>query len=45
MAFINEFEVLRHCLLLSGLNLIYALRTKTDVRHLSTDPDYVAYTN
>ncbi|MBU3566941.1 isoprenylcysteine carboxylmethyltransferase family protein [Polynucleobacter alcilacus] len=45
MAGMNEFEVLRHCLLLLGLNLIYALRAKTEERHLSADPDYVAYAN
>jgi hypothetical protein len=45
MAGMNEFEVLRHCLLLLGLNLIYALRAKTEERHLSADLDYVAYAN
>lgn len=34
---------LRHCMLLLGLNLIYALRAKTEEWHLSRDPDYVAY--
>lgn len=36
-------EVLRHCLLLLGLNGIYALRAKTEEWHLSRDTDYVAY--
>jgi protein-S-isoprenylcysteine O-methyltransferase Ste14 len=36
-------EALRHCLLLLGLNAMYALRAKTEERHLSADPDYVAY--
>ena len=36
-------EVLRHCLLLLGLNGIYALRAKTEEWHLSRDADYVAY--
>lgn len=36
-------ETLRHCLLLLGLNLIYALRAKTEEWHLSRDADYVRY--
>jgi hypothetical protein len=36
-------EVLRHSLLLVGFNLIYWFRAKTEERHLSADPDYVAY--
>ena len=36
-------ETLRHCLLLLGLNGIYALRAKTEEWHLSRDPDYVRY--
>ena len=36
-------EVLRHCLLLLGLNGIYLLRAKTEERHLSRDADYVRY--
>ena len=36
-------ETLRHCVLLLGLNGIYLLRAKTEERHLSRDPDYVAY--
>lgn len=36
-------ETLRHCVLLLGLNGIYLLRAKTEERHLSRDPHYVAY--
>jgi len=36
-------ETLRHCLLLLGLNGIYAMRAKTEEWHLSRDPDYVSY--
>ena len=36
-------EVLRHCLLLLGLNGIYLLRAKTEEWHLSRDPDYLQY--
>ena len=36
-------ETLRHCLLLAALNLVYLARAKTEERHLSRDPDYVAY--
>lgn len=36
-------EALRHCLLLGALNFIYVLRAWTEERHLSRDPDYVAY--
>lgn len=36
-------ETLRHCLLLLALNGIYAMRAMTEERHLSQDPDYVAY--
>jgi protein-S-isoprenylcysteine O-methyltransferase Ste14 len=36
-------ESVRHCLLLLGLNLIYVMRAKTEERHLSRDPVYVAY--
>jgi hypothetical protein len=36
-------ESLRHCLLLLMLNGIYFLRARTEERHLSWDPDYVAY--
>lgn len=34
---------LRHCLLLGLLNGVYYLRAKTEERHLSSDPAYVAY--
>jgi hypothetical protein len=34
---------LRHCLLLLLLNGIYLLRARTEERHLSRDPVYVAY--
>ncbi|VVE47740.1 hypothetical protein PPN31114_04517 [Pandoraea pneumonica] len=36
-------EALRHCLLLLGVNGIYAMRAWTEERHLSRDPVYVAY--
>ncbi len=36
-------ETLRHCLLLLCLNCIYALRAKTEERHLSMDPVYEQY--
>jgi protein-S-isoprenylcysteine O-methyltransferase Ste14 len=36
-------ETLRRCLLLLGLNAIYFLRARTEERHLSRDPIYVAY--
>ncbi len=36
-------EVLRHSLLLLGINLIYVMRAKTEEWHLSRDPDYVQY--
>jgi hypothetical protein len=36
-------EALRHCLLLLGLNGLYALRAITEERHLARDPVYVAY--
>jgi protein-S-isoprenylcysteine O-methyltransferase Ste14 len=34
---------LRHCCLLGLLNTVYYLRAKTEERHLSRDPKYVAY--
>ena len=34
----------KHSLMLLGLNGLYALRAWTEERHLSRDPDYVAYT-
>jgi len=36
-------EAIRHCLLLLCVNLIYFLRARTEERHLSKDPDYIAY--
>lgn len=35
----------RNCLLLLGVNAIYFLRAKTEERHLSRDPAYVAYSD
>jgi hypothetical protein len=36
-------EALRHSLLLGCVNTIYFLRARTEERHLSRDPTYVAY--
>jgi len=36
-------EILRHCLLLLGLNAIYLVRAKTEEWHLSRDAGYVRY--
>lgn len=36
---------IRQCLMLAILNYIYYLRAKTEERHLSADPDYIAYCN
>ena len=36
-------EALRHCALLGGLNFIYFVRARTEERHLSQTPEYVAY--
>jgi protein-S-isoprenylcysteine O-methyltransferase Ste14 len=36
-------EAVRNCLLLFGVNFIYFLRARTEERHLSRDPAYVAY--
>lgn len=36
-------EALRHCTLLTGLNFIYFVRARTEERHLSRSPEYVAY--
>ena len=36
-------DALRACLMLSLLSLIYYLRARTEERHLSRDPAYVAY--
>jgi protein-S-isoprenylcysteine O-methyltransferase Ste14 len=37
------FEGLRHSILLGCINTIYFLRARTEERHLSRDPDYIAY--
>jgi protein-S-isoprenylcysteine O-methyltransferase Ste14 len=34
---------IRHCVALACVNTIYFLRARTEERHLSRDPDYVAY--
>jgi hypothetical protein len=39
----STHEVVRHCLMLLCLNAIYFLRARTEERHLSRDPQYVAY--
>ncbi len=36
-------ETLRLCLMLAANNVIYFMRARTEERHLSRDPDYVAY--
>jgi protein-S-isoprenylcysteine O-methyltransferase Ste14 len=36
-------SALRNCLLLALLNLVYYARARTEERHLSRDPTYVAY--
>jgi protein-S-isoprenylcysteine O-methyltransferase Ste14 len=36
-------QAIRHCLLLVGVNVIYFLRARTEERHLSRDPVYIAY--
>jgi protein-S-isoprenylcysteine O-methyltransferase Ste14 len=36
-------EAVRRCLLLGVINFIYFMRAKTEERHLSRDPAYVAY--
>lgn len=36
-------DSVRHCLLLGMLNVVYFLRARTEERHLSRDPQYVAY--
>lgn len=36
-------EMIRNCLILLCVNFIYFLRAKTEERHLSRDPTYVAY--
>ncbi|HZU81762.1 MAG TPA: isoprenylcysteine carboxylmethyltransferase family protein [Polyangiaceae bacterium] len=37
------WEAVHHCLALGCINMIYFLRARTEERHLSRDPDYVAY--
>jgi isoprenylcysteine carboxyl methyltransferase (ICMT) family protein YpbQ len=37
------YEGLRNCLVLGLVNLVYYLRARTEEKHLSKDPDYVAY--
>jgi protein-S-isoprenylcysteine O-methyltransferase Ste14 len=39
----DGFTAVRHCLLLLLLNGVYFLRARTEERHLSRDPTYVAY--
>ncbi len=36
-------DAIRHSLLLGCINTIYFLRARTEEKHLSRDPDYVAY--
>jgi protein-S-isoprenylcysteine O-methyltransferase Ste14 len=36
-------DALRHCAMLLCINAIYFLRARTEERHLSADPTYVAY--
>lgn len=36
-------EALRFCLLMVGVNAVYYLRARTEERHMSHDPAYVAY--
>jgi protein-S-isoprenylcysteine O-methyltransferase Ste14 len=40
---IGLLDAVRHCVLLAFLNLIYFLRARTEERHLSRDPAYLAY--
>lgn len=40
---IGAADALRNCLLLACLNGVYFLRARTEERHLSADPTYVAY--
>jgi protein-S-isoprenylcysteine O-methyltransferase Ste14 len=37
------YEAIRNCCLLGLINLVYFLRARTEERHLSRDPEYVAY--
>jgi protein-S-isoprenylcysteine O-methyltransferase Ste14 len=43
VSFVSWDEALRNCLLLLLVNLIYVARARTEERHLSADPTYVAY--
>lgn len=36
-------EAIRNCLLLLGVNTLYVIRARTEERHLSNFPEYVAY--
>lgn len=36
-------EIVRNCLLLVAINLVYLMRAKTEERHLGRDPVYVQY--
>jgi protein-S-isoprenylcysteine O-methyltransferase Ste14 len=39
----GALDAIRHSLLLGCINTIYFLRARTEEKHLSRDPDYVAY--
>ncbi|MBV8939129.1 MAG: DUF1295 domain-containing protein [Alphaproteobacteria bacterium] len=39
----GEWEALRFCILLLGVNAVYFFRARTEERHLSRDPRYVEY--
>jgi protein-S-isoprenylcysteine O-methyltransferase Ste14 len=39
----SVYEVVRDCVWLAALSLVYALRARTEERHLARDPDYVRY--
>lgn len=43
LAHASSAEALRNCLLLCSVNLLYFLRARTEERHLSNYPEYVAY--
>ncbi|HEY8569829.1 isoprenylcysteine carboxylmethyltransferase family protein [Microbulbifer sp.] len=45
MVSVSVPEALRHSLLLLLVNFIYFMRARTEERHLSWDPTYVAYAN
>lgn len=42
---VSPFDAVKNCLMILGVNTIYFLRAKTEERHLSKDPVYVAYAN